>query len=416
MMLMKAEGAIINHKIFCCLFVIRIRCLTLRNLQVAWVRMKNNFLVLLFLFFESKAGHGFTAPVPRCRRLAAPVASKKSGDDGVPRDPKNLQNPREVKEGLETEMQNGRANGSSTTNGAQGLVVESGTLNGVSKVKYDKSGMVTDQNEGDDPQNICEIKRDLDDEQIMGSEPSKSFWVELRDALVSSAFLRLDTFKMKSRILGKRSYARPEPFKKENFDDPPVLEDMLPEPPRPEDSFYLSIPVILLTFAGTTAIFPFLATYLDTFVDMPSDQLDAITSKFVPGVSILYGTYISLTLSILYNRQKDVQDVVAKETALLGFILHNFVALFKLDRSSLVEATQCVADQVRVLMVESRGLEYMTIVYTDPYIRMLEIVSGEEERMVRDHGDLLCKGVSTSGFNHVRTILDLTLELSPACA
>jgi hypothetical protein len=260
--------------------------------------------------------------------------------------------------------------------------------------------MVTDQNEGDDPQNICEIKRDLADEQIMGSEPSRGFWVELKDTLINSAFLRLDSFKMKSRILGKRSYARPDPFKKENLDDPPVLEDMLPEPPRPEDSFYLSIPAILLTFCSTTAIFPFLASYLVTFVDMPADQLDAITSKFVPGVAILYGTYISLTLSILYSRQKDVQDMVAKETALLGFILHNFVSLFKVDRSSLVEATQCVADQVRVLMAESRGLEYMTIVYTDPYIRMLEIVSGEEERMVRDHGDLLSKGVSTSGSYH----------------
>lgn len=359
--------------------------------------MKNYFLVLIFLLFESKAGHGFTAPAPRYHRLVAPVASKKLGDDGIPTDPKKPQN----KEGLKSELQNGRANGSSTTNEAHALVVKSETVtSGVSKVKYDKSGMPTDQNEDDDPQNICDIKRDLADEQIMSSEPSRDFWVELKDALINSAFLRLDSFKMKSRILGKRSYARPGPFKKENLDDPPVLEDLLPEPPRPEDSFYLSIPVILLTFCSTTAIFPFLASYLVTFVDMPADQLDAITSKFVPGVAILYGTYISLTLSILYTRQKDVQDMVAKETALLGFILHNFVSLFKVDRSSLVEATQCVADQVRVLMSESRGLEYMTIVYTDPYIRMLEIVSGEEERMVRHHGDFLCKGVSTFGSYH----------------
>lgn len=364
--------------------------------------------MLIFLFFESKAGHGFTAPAPRCHRLVASVASKKSGDDGIPCDPKKPKNISEVKEGLKTEMQNDYENGSSTTKGPHALVVKSKTVDGVSEVKDDKSRMATDQNEDDDPQNICDVKRDLADEQIMGSEPSKGFWVEFKDTLFNSASLRLDTFKMKSRILGKRSYARPEPFKKENLDDPPVLEDMLPEPPRTEDSFYLSIPVILLTFCSTTAIFPFLASYLVTFVDMPADQLDVITSKFVPGVAILYGTYISLTFSILYNRQKDVQDMVAKETALLGFILHNFISLFKVDRSSLVEATQCVADQVRVLTSESRGLEYLTIVYTDPYIRMLEIVRGEEERMVRDHGDFLCKGVSTSGSYHiVRTILDM---------
>jgi hypothetical protein len=357
--------------------------------------MKNSFLVLLFLLFESKAGYGFTAPVPRCRRLVAPVASKKSGDDGIPRDPKKPKNIFEVKEGLKIEMQNEHANGSSTTNGAPVLVVESEAFDEVSKVKYDKSGLVTEQS--DDPQNISDVKKDLDlnDEQIMDSEPSKGFWMELLDILINSAFHRLDTFKMKTRILGKRSYARQEPFKKENLGDPPVLEDMLPDPLRPEDSYYLSFPAIILTFFGTTMIFPFLASYLETFVDMPADQLDEITSKFVPGVAILYGTYISLTLSILYSRQKDVQDMVAKETALLGFILHNFVALFKGDRSSLVEATQCVADQVRVLTIESRGLEYMTIVYTDPYITMLEIVSGEEERMIRAHGKFLWKGVST---------------------
>jgi hypothetical protein len=380
--------------------------------------MKNSFLVLLFLFFESKAGHGFTAPVLRCRRQrVAPVASQKSGDDGIPRDNKKPKNISEVKEGLNFEMQNGRANGSSTKNGAPVLTK---TANGL--VKYDENGMVTDQNEDDDPQNISEIKRDLDDEQIMGSdmmEPPKGFLVELKDMLMNSAFLRVDALKLKSRILGKRSYARPGPFKKKNLDDPPVLEDMLPDLLTPEDSFYLSVPAIILTFCGTTAIFPMLASYLDTFTNMPADDLDDIVGKFVPGVAILYGTYISLTLSILYGRQKDVQDTVAKETALLSFMLHNFIALFKLDRSSLVEATQCVADQVRVLTVESRGLEYMTIVYTDPYTRMLDVVMGEEERLAGNQGDFLSKGVSPAlpALAIVRSIIalkDLPSELSPA--
>jgi hypothetical protein len=71
------------------------------------------------------------------------------------------------------------------------------------------------------------------------------------------------------------------------------------------------------------------------------------------------------------------------------------VFLFRKDRNRMVRAGQYTADQVRILLRESRGLEYMTIVYTDPYMKLLELVEEEEERLVEAHGDFLSKGVST---------------------
>ena len=62
----------------------------------------------------------------------------------------------------------------------------------------------------------------------------------------------------------------------------------------------------------------------------------------------------------------------------------------------MVRAGQYAADQVRILLRENRGIEYMNLIYADPYIRMLQLVEEEEERLVMDHGDFLTKGVSVS--------------------
>lgn len=40
----------------------------------------------------------------------------------------------------------------------------------------------------------------------------------------------------------------------------------------------------------------------------------------------------------------------------------------------------------------------MNLIYTDPYIRMLQLVADEEERLIKEHGNFLSKGVSSSVF------------------
>jgi hypothetical protein len=214
-------------------------------------------------------------------------------------------------------------------------------------------------------------------------------------SILNNTFVRFDTSQMRNFLLNRRSYARPGPFEKKNLGKPPVVEDLLPAPTLIQDSFYLSVPAAVLTFIVATVSFPVCAGYLVKFMETPPEKLDQITDKLVPGISVLYGTFISLTLSILYNRQREVQNSVSKETSMLSFVFHNMVSLFKRDRNRMVRAGQCAADQVRILLRESRGLEYMTIIYTDPYMRMLELIEEEEDRLVEEHGDFLSKGVST---------------------
>jgi len=203
---------------------------------------------------------------------------------------------------------------------------------------------------------------------------------------------RQNAAKLRQFFLTKRSYARNETFGRSQLGAPPVVEDLLPYPTPLGESFYLSIPAAFLTFFVTSAVFPSMVDLLDDFIDIPPEKLEAINSKLVPGISILYGTFMSLTLSILYDRQRQVQDSVAKETALLSLLLHDLISLFKNDRAQMVRAGQSVADQVRILLKENRGIEYMSIIYTDPYLRVLDIIREEEERLVELHGHFDSKG------------------------
>lgn len=213
-------------------------------------------------------------------------------------------------------------------------------------------------------------------------------------SIINNTFVRSDTSSLRSILLNRRSYARPQPFEKENLRTPPAIEDLLPEPTKIRDSFYLSAPSAIIVFVASSAVFPLISEFCVNFITIPPEYLDNIVSKLAPGIAILYGTFMSLTLSILYNRQRFVQDNVSQETSLLSFLLHNMVSLFRRDRNRMVRSGQAAADQVRILLKESRGIEYMTIIYTDPYIKMLELIEEEEERLVEEHGDFLSKGVS----------------------
>jgi hypothetical protein len=215
------------------------------------------------------------------------------------------------------------------------------------------------------------------------------------NSILDWTFIRVaDKNLVQSYLLSQRSYARSGPFATENLTRPAAVEDLLPEPTKIKDSFYLSAPAGILTFVAACGAFPILANFLVNFMDSSPQDLDEIVSKLVPGIAVLYGTFISTTLSILYNRQRFVQDSVAQETSMLSFLLQNMVYLFKKDRRRMILSGQATADQVRILLRETRGLEYITIIYADPYTRILHLIEEEEERLVEEHGDFLSKGVS----------------------
>ena len=128
---------------------------------------------------------------------------------------------------------------------------------------------------------------------------------------------------------------------------------------------------------------------------MPPEQLDDIVSKFGPGIAILYGTFVSLTLSILYNRQQSIQENVAKESSLVTLITRDLLSLLRKDKVLAIEAGQCAADHIRTLVRGSRGGELLLLMYSDPFARMNDLIDRKEEMFLESgKTDLDGKGVS----------------------
>ena len=225
---------------------------------------------------------------------------------------------------------------------------------------------------------------------------------KLYDAFASSSPLEFDFLvsgvrdsNRRTRLLNRRAYTAREPFEQENIYEPPCLQDLKPPPSSYIESFWISLPFRIASFAIPYLIFPYLIGFLDNYVTMQPNQLADITSKFGPGVSILYGTFISLTLSILYGRQKDIQNDAAVEASLLALITRSLLNMFRCDEEMSVKVGQSAADQIRLLAKGSRGSELLAIMYSDPYARMLEIIEDREYTLMEQNaGELGGEGVA----------------------
>ena len=77
-------------------------------------------------------------------------------------------------------------------------------------------------------------------------------------------------------------------------------------------------------------------------------------------------------------------DHVETEVSLLLLATQNIMTIFEDDEERIVEAGQCIADHVRVLVRESRGTELMSIIYSDPFIRMLNLLSEKKKEKISD--------------------------------
>jgi hypothetical protein len=210
-----------------------------------------------------------------------------------------------------------------------------------------------------------------------------------------SLFLSLSKEALRTRLMAKRTYANREVFEEKNLERPPSLSDLEFPPPPKSETFWISIPSRLLSFGLPFLVFPYIMALLNKLVNVSQpDQLIQLASDFAPGVSILYGTFVSLTLSLLYTRMQNLQDNIALETSLLMLITRNLLHLFRTDKDFAVAAGQCVADQVRTLISGSRGNELTALMYSDPYARMLELVELREYRIMNERdGELGGHGV-----------------------
>ena len=188
-----------------------------------------------------------------------------------------------------------------------------------------------------------------------------------------------------TRLVKGRSYARRDAFEKENIASRPTLDDLSPPTPPPGSPFnkiWISATYRFGIIFAAYFSFPPITRTLEQAVTVTPDLVNELTSKFAPGISILYGTFISLTLSILYDRLKNIQNSVAAETSLISLLAQNVLVVFRNDEERMVRGGQCIADQIRILVKESRGRELMSVIYSDPYLRILELVAEKEDELI----------------------------------
>jgi Protein of unknown function (DUF4239) len=230
------------------------------------------------------------------------------------------------------------------------------------------------------------VFQNIDSNMEEEEDDSRSPWWFLEDIFTGTPFESINpditnvaqTAK-KTRLRTERSYARKESFASENIAVPPSIYDLSTPKCGPLESFWITPPARLLSFSVAYLAFPFMTRFVDALVTMPADKLGEITGTFAPGISILYGTFISLTLSILYNRQRTIQDNVSIECSYLVLLTRNLIRLFGNHRDRAVEAGQCVADQIRTLVRSSRGAELMLLIYADPYAKIRDLIDAHEE-------------------------------------
>lgn len=232
------------------------------------------------------------------------------------------------------------------------------------------------------------------DESLTEDSSSWVYKVASEMPVEPGLFLDVENSARRTRLLKTRSYASASAFASANITCPPSLSDLDREPPEKSETFWISTFARFLALAGSILAFPFIIETLDKFVTLPPEQLQEIASSFGPGISIIYGTFVSLTLSVLYNRQQYIQDDVAQESALLTIICRNLLMLFADNKELAVESAQTVADQIRTLVKGSRGSELTLLMYSDPYSRMLELIAMKECQLMSErNGDLGGQGV-----------------------
>jgi hypothetical protein len=182
-------------------------------------------------------------------------------------------------------------------------------------------------------------------------------------------------YENKFKILSdNRSYSDRVLLDKDHVNVAPNLSDLNQKQPQWIKVLWSRSYFRLFVFVSAFMAFPVLCNVLNTLVKIDPEEFDIINEQFTPGIGILYGTFVALTLDILYERQGKVQENASVEASLLSLAAQNILSLFRDEEKIAREATQIIADQVRIIVYRSRGAEMLNIMRSDPYARLMSLV------------------------------------------
>ena len=89
---------------------------------------------------------------------------------------------------------------------------------------------------------------------------------------------------------------------------------------------------------------------------------------------MLYATILALTLGVLYNRFTRIQENVTTEASILTGLTRNILSLFQNEPQWATDACQMIANQLRILLSRTRGVELLSIMKADTYSNILALV------------------------------------------
>lgn len=185
---------------------------------------------------------------------------------------------------------------------------------------------------------------------------------------------RKGNLESKYQLMASRNYGRPDVLDKKGA---PTLSD-LDETSPPLSETYWSFPFFRVSIVALSYFaFPLFLIVFKNFQTIDPEDFDIVVNQLAPNVGVLYATILALTLQVLYARFTRIQENATTEANLISQVTRNILLLFANDKNDeewAVESCQIIANQVRILMSRTRGLELLSIMKADTYSNLLAII------------------------------------------
>mmetsp|Transcript_76452 Transcript_76452/g.153502 ORF Transcript_76452/g.153502 Transcript_76452/m.153502 type:complete len:384 (-) Transcript_76452:177-1328(-) len=154
-----------------------------------------------------------------------------------------------------------------------------------------------------------------------------------------------------------------------------TTRDNLITPPGPfslnrTETIWITAPYRVSVLLVAYALFPFLVEGIRaTLPEAELGEVSAVTSGFVPAISLLYGAWLGLTFNILQERIGQLQTTASKESSMFCALCERTSLITdSLPPENVVPIFKPLFDQTTTLAMRSREDELLLITNDDIYL------------------------------------------------
>jgi len=218
---------------------------------------------------------------------------------------------------------------------------------------------------------VLEREQERKPEDISEKSRGMSAWARAKRRMT---YARGDT-ESKYALMADRTYGAPELLDQDHLREAPSLDDLNQRPAKFKETYWITPVFRLGVIAASYLAFPLFLEVFHNFETIDAKQFDIVVGQIAPKVGVLYATILALTLQVLYQRFTRIQENVTTEAMLLSQVARNFLSLFANEEEWAIEACQMIANQVRIMLSRTRGVELLSIMKADTYASLLSIIN-----------------------------------------